>query len=330
MEYWLDELLGLLALGVPLAVVSALIVGVMVRLGPADRPNARSAHTRPVPKGGGLGPVVVTLAGVGLASRYPSALHGYGPSVAGAIIVAAVALLDDLRNWPFTVKLAAQATGAALVVGSGVSIDSAGSVPLGPLGPILSFCWIMYVTNAVNFMDGLNGLAAGTCAIAGLAFSFGTNSGTGPVGLALAAGLAGFLPFNYPRARIFMGDVGSQFCGFVLAVLALIETQAPHPHWLIVPLALLVLLFDVAATLVRRLLAGERLTEAHRGHAYQLLHRCGVPAAWVTAMVWTLSAWGALCAAWASWYVAIPLALAPVLLWTAWAWRRARTRLENW
>lgn len=322
--------LTLLAIMTPLAGVSAAIVWAMVKRGPIDRPNARSSHTNPVPKGGGLGPACVFLAVMGLSAWY----HPHSPTLpgllGGALIIGIMALLDDLYNLPFTIKLAAQSAAALVAIASGLQVSSIGDVPLGVLGPVATFCWILYVTNAVNFMDGLNGLAAGTCAIAAFALALAPGSASEEAGLVLAGGLLGFLPFNYPRARIFLGDIGSQFCGFTLAVLAVSELQQDTPGVWVVPLTLLVLLFDVGVTLVRRLLARERVTDAHRGHCYQLLHRTGVPAVWISAGVWAMAGWGAGWAIGGPWWAAVPAALAPPVAWTVWAWKRARARLETW
>ena len=308
---------------------SAAVTLAMIRRGPLDQPdagpNGRKMHTRPVPKGGGLGTVLAVLgASVWVVRDMPSLAPGL---LGGGTLIAVVAYMDDVRDWPFTIKLGAQLAASALVVGGGVWVDHVGPVPLGWAGPGLTFAWIVYVTNAVNFMDGINGLAAGTCAIAGLAIA--GVEGLGLAGLVMAAGLAGFLPFNFPRARIFLGDVGSQFCGFALAVLAVAIAGSSPPDALVIPLALLVLLLDVAFTLVRRLLAHERLTQAHRSHLYQLAHRAGIAVPWVTGAVWAMAAWGVLCA-YAPWPAAIPLALIPPACAGLWTLRRARARLANW
>ncbi len=138
-----------------------------------------------------------------------------------------VAYLDDMRDWPFTVKLAAQ-VGRALArrqraVVSRCTCRWLGTVALGWLGVPVTLAWILFATNAMNFIDGLNGLAARACRLACAVWPASrrrraAGSCTSPACCWLA-GLLGFLPFNFPRARIFMGDVGSQFCGFVLAVL---------------------------------------------------------------------------------------------------------------
>ena len=109
--------------------------------------------------------------------------------------------------------------------------------------------------------------------------------------------MAGFLPFNFPRARIFMGDVGSQFCGFMLAVLAVVASRfdGVELSFLLVPMLLSGVLFDVAFTLVRRWHAGERLTAPHRGHLYQVAQRTGIPAVAVTLVHWGFALFGGLC-----------------------------------
>ena len=158
----------------------------------------------------------------------------------------------------------------------------------------------------MNFIDGLDGLAGGVALIAAgfLAGIAATHDGwfAYAAALLLAAGIAGFLPFNFPRARIFMGDVGSQFCGFMLAVLAVVASrfQGLEMSFLLVPMLLSGVLFDVAFTLVRRAAAGERLTAPHRGHLYQVAQRAGVPAPAVALAALGLRACTAACAAWCS------------------------------
>lgn len=328
-----------------LAALSAAVVRGMIAVAVLDRPDPRKAHTRPTPKGGGVGVVAAFLLGV-------AALYGFAESsrlaepefrgvVAASAAIAAVAFLDDLRDWPFTVKLAAQVGAAGLVVGGGLYVSTLhlpgwGAVPLGWFGAPLTLAWIVFATNAVNFIDGLNGLAAGASAVACLFLAaIGAAYGGWFVyfaSLLLAAGLAGFLPFNYPRARIFMGDVGSQFCGFVLAVLGVAAARVPGAELGVLPVPMLLfgVLFDVAFTLVRRAAAGERITQAHRGHLYQVAHRAGMGAPWIAALHWGFAAWGGVCCVlflaapgWAK-PLAAGLVLPPQLVWLAHVSRRAR------
>ena len=335
-----------------LAALSAAVVRGMIAVAVLDRPDPRKAHTRPIPKGGGVGVVAAFLLGV--AALYGSAEFSrltepeFRGVVAASAAIAAVAFLDDLWDWPFTVKLAAQLGAAGLVVGGGLYVSTLhppgrGAVHLGWLGAALTLAWIVFATNAVNFIDGLNGLASGTSAVACLFLAaIGAAYGGWFVyfaSLLLAAGLAGFLPFNYPRARIFMGDVGSQFCGFVLAVLGVAAARLPGADLgvLLVPMLLFGVLFDVAFTLVRRAAAGERITQAHRGHLYQVAHRAGMGAPPIAALHWGFAAWGGACCllvlaspGWAK-PLAAGLVLPPQLVWLAHVLGRARRAgLDRW
>ena len=335
-----------------LALISAALVRGMIGLRVMDRPDARKAHHAPTPKGGGVGIVGAFLLGVALLfafARFARLAEPYFLGVIGAsVLIAAVAFLDDLFDWPFAVKLGAQCLAAAVAVGSGIYVRDyrlpyVGGFYVGWAGALATAGWILFVTNAMNFIDGLNGLAAGVSLIAA-GFLAGIAAYLGSwfayfAALLLIAGCAGFLPFNFPRARIFMGDVGSQFCGFVLAMLGVVAARfdGVELSFLLVPMLLAGVLSDVAFTLARRALAGERLTTPHRGHLYQVAQRAGVPAVTVTLVHWGFAAWGGLCCIA---FVAAPsadkpylplLALAPQPVWWWFVRRRAlAARLGRW
>ena len=328
-----------------LALLSALVVRLMIGVGVMDTPDARKSHSRPTPKGGGVGVVVSFLVGVAVLYAFAEFSRLADPYfrgvIAASIAIAVVAFLDDLYDWPFTIKLGAQVLAALVAVGTGLYVQVyrvpyLGPVDIGWLGIPATLVWILFTTNAMNFIDGLNGLASGVALIAA-GFLCVIAEGQGGwfvyfAALLLAAGLVGFLPFNYPRARIFMGDVGSQFCGFVLAMLAVAASRFEKVElsFLIMPMLLSGVLFDVAFTLVRRGLAGERLTAAHRGHLYQLAQQSGMPAAWISAVHWGFAVLGGLaCLAFIHTTGAakpvIPLLLIlPQLVWMAWVLQRAR------
>ncbi|MBN8898901.1 MAG: undecaprenyl/decaprenyl-phosphate alpha-N-acetylglucosaminyl 1-phosphate transferase, partial [Rhodospirillales bacterium] len=317
----------------------------MIAVRVMDTPAARKAHDRPTPKGGGVGILVAFLVGIGL--TYAFAAYARLPDpyfqgmLAASVAIAAVAFLDDLFDWPFVVKLGAQVLAALVVVGSGFYVTDyripyVGPLMLGWLGPLATLAWLLFTTNAMNFIDGLNGLAAGVALIAcgflaGIAATHGGWFGYFAA-LMLAAGIVGFLPFNFPRARIFMGDVGSQFCGFMLAVLAVVASRFDgiELSLLLMPMLLSGVLYDVAFTLARRALAGHQITAAHRGHLYQVAQRSGVPAVAVTLIHWGFAIYGGLCcllfiAAPSAWKPLVPLlVLPPQLAWTAWVTVRAR------
>jgi UDP-GlcNAc:undecaprenyl-phosphate GlcNAc-1-phosphate transferase len=293
-----------------LAAISAACVFVMTRIGTLDHPGSRSSHTRPTPKGGGVGIVVAFVLGTSLLF-----LGGHQHSVpdlpflgliAASIGIAAVSYTDDLRDWSFTIKLGAQLAAALIAIACGIRfrvlhLPTIGAVDTGWLGVPLTAAWVVFATNALNFIDGLNGLASGAVAIACLflaGFAWAQADGfVQAASLVLAAGIAGFLPFNYPRARIFMGDVGSQFIGFISAILGVLASRfgAQTLSVLLVPMLLFGVYFDVIFTLIRRFFNGDRLTEAHRTHLYQVAQRAGMKATRVTLVHWGMVAWGGLC-----------------------------------
>ena len=297
----IDAVLRHLAFALCLALLSAGVVRLMIAYPILDHPNARSSHVRPTPRGGGVGVVVAFVAG--MAALYLGADYARLPPpqflgvIGAAVAIAAVSLWDDLKDLRFAVKLAAQAAAALVAIASGLVLDRlavpwVGQVPLGWLGVPLTLFWIVGCTNALNFMDGLDGLVGGSVFLAAVILCVVAGEQGGwfvyAASLLLAAGLAGFLPFNLHPARIFMGDVGSQFLGFVMAVLAVAAARfdAASVSFLIVPLLLFGLLFDAAFTLARRAAMGERVAAAHRTHLYQMAQRSGLGVRVVAAVQW--------------------------------------------
>ena len=288
-----------LAFAACLALVSALGVALMIRFPILDHPDARKAHKRPTPKGGGVGVVLAFMLGMaalyGLANFARLAEPQFRGVILAAFAMALVALADDVKDFRFLVKLSAQFVAALVAVASGLvltrlALPVVGVVELGWLGVPITLFWILGCTNAVNFMDGSDALVGGVMFLAsatlcGVALSEGAWF-VYAASLFLAAGFLGFLPFNLPPARIFMGDVGSQFAGFVMAVLAVAASRfdAQQVSVLIVPLLIFSLLFDAVFTLVRRALAGRPVSRPHRTHLYQMAVRSGVSPARVAAL----------------------------------------------
>lgn len=343
-----SALLPQLLLALPLALVSALVVRAMIARPILDHPDHRKAHTRPTPKGGGLGPVVAFLLGMlALFLLTPLGEPRLVGVVLAAAAIAAVALADDAWDFRFLVKLGAQAAAGLVALGAGLvlerlSLPGLGAVPLGALGWALTLFWIVGCTNAVNFMDGMDGLVAGVVVIACAALALVAAGAAGwfvfAAALFLGAGFAGFLPFNLHPARIFMGDVGSQFAGFLLAVLAVSAAgfEASQVSFLVVPLLLFGLLWDAAFTLARRALAGEAVAAPHRAHLYQMAQRSGLPVPVVVGLHWGFALLGAaLC--WAFLRLAPtekPLVVLPALAvqlgWTLYVVRRMRRAGLSW
>ncbi len=288
-----------------LALIAAVLARAMIWVGIMDQPAGRKAHARPTPKAGGIAVIGACLAGGLLLAP----LWDMRAGIAGgaALGLGVVGLLDDVRDRGVGVKLAAQIAAAMLVASLGNG---------DPIGWALSVLWLVGITNMFNFMDGLDGLAGGTGLIAALFLAAAAPHG-GPTqagALALAAGLAGFLPFNLAPARLFLGDTGSQFCGFLLGVLGLglwQETAMAHSFWLL-PALLAGMIFDVGLTLCRRLLAGARLTQAHREHFYQ---RAPLPAWAVAAVHWGFATLGGAAGLLMEAGLVLPVLLLPQLAW---------------
>lgn len=286
-----------------LAALAAIATRGMIALGVMDHPDGRKAHAKPTPKSGGLA-IILVLA---LAPLFLPALRE--PPMPALIAIACVlglaAFLDDLRPVPPLAKLTVQLAAA-------IAATQFGVLPPGADLPttLLAILWVTAVTNAVNFMDGMDGLIPGTALIACAAVATLATDPAATLALPLAAAIAGFLPFNCPRARIFLGDAGSQPLGFLLACLALL---APPAETLLVPALLAALLFDTGLTLARRAANGARLTQPHREHLYQT---APLPPRAVTLIHWAFTTWAALC-----WYTQPgPLLLAALLLLPQLAW----------
>jgi UDP-N-acetylmuramyl pentapeptide phosphotransferase/UDP-N-acetylglucosamine-1-phosphate transferase len=258
------------------------LIGWTSARGVLDRPNDRSSHTRITPRGGGIAIVSVVAWAVILAAvLWPGTRLSLVALLVPALAIAAVSWRDDLEPLPnrvrFGVHLAAAATATFLLgpIRSG-DAGSLGAVHLGAAAWPVTMLWVVGMTNAFNFMDGIDGIAGVTAAVAGMALAAAAGClGLEPVaavGLAFAGASIGFLTCNWPPARIFMGDVGSAFCGFLIAVLPLLGGEDHGPRLaMVTAVAMWPFIFDTAFTLCRRAARGENIFKAHRSHLYQRL-----------------------------------------------------------
>jgi Fuc2NAc and GlcNAc transferase len=278
MAYWQIGAAGLVSLALTWVMLAAARRHHFV-----DTPNTRSSHHRPTPRGGGLAFALVISAGLGwLAWQGPAPLSAALTVLAlGGLLIALCGLVDDLRGLGALPRLVLQLAAAAALVYSLPSVPD----PLHPyvtLPPpvtgLLLVGLVVWTINLYNFMDGSDGiaclqalLACGTAAVLdGIAWYPGQ---LGLAALWTAAAVAGFAVFNAPPAKIFMGDSGSAYLGFVLIGLAVVDsTAASDALWLwLILLAWFV--SDASVTLVTRILRGASFLEPHRSHVYQLLLR---------------------------------------------------------
>jgi Fuc2NAc and GlcNAc transferase len=265
------------------ALLTRLARRIAVDSGVLDVPNPRSSHGAPTPRGGGAAIVAVTAVGlVVLAVRGSVSWDLLCALTGGGLACALVGLADDRRSLSVATRLAVHFAAAvwALAWLGGLPALRVGShlISLGWAGYLLGAPGIVWAINLFNFMDGIDGIAASEAIFVVLAAVLlsllaGGNPAVGPAGLVFAAACGGCLVWNWPPARIFLGDVGSGYLGFMVVALAVAATRdnpAALWVWLILGGAFFV---DATVTLVRRTLRNERVHEAHRAHAYQWLAR---------------------------------------------------------
>lgn len=256
------------------------------KIGAIDIPkDNRRMHKKPTPRIGGLA-IIFGFTVATLCFAQPSRqLYG---TLAGAAIIAVMGVIDDCKNLPAKLKFVIQIIAALVVVFAGdIKIDvftNPNFLSDNPywvlpewLSVTLTVIWIVFITNAVNFIDGLDGLAAGVSAIMSISLVFisirvGEYS-IAILGIALMGSCFGFLPFNFNPAKIFMGDTGSTFLGFMLATLSI---QGVFKSYAVisfaVPLLILGLpLFDALFAMIRRILRGQSPMTADRGHLHHRL-----------------------------------------------------------
>jgi len=255
-----------------------------------DQPNERSSHVLATPKCGGVGIVTSFLMGIMVAPVWlGSGITGNGlpySLVLPLFFVALVSLGDDIRELSPYLRLVVQVAAAISFMGlAGVFSEPCfrglwGGLLVAPAG-ILGVVWIVGMANLYNFMDGIDGLAAGQGLVVALFFSLVQymqgDAVLAYLGLVLATGCIGFLAFNFPPAKVFMGDVGSVSIGFILAALGLLGV-ARHPGWdtlLLVPMLSANFIFDGGFTLLARIKRGENILEPHRSHLYQRFSQSG-------------------------------------------------------
>ena len=268
------------------AVVSWLTVRAVERHAAAlaliDRPNDRSSHVHPKPRGGGIGIILGAGAGVAVATLSGVSFgREVGAVLGAAVIVAGVGLWDDVTTLPAGPRFVAHTVAAALVVSvcggfATLPLPPPLDLPVGVAGSVLAVIWIVGVTNFFNFMDGADGLAAGQAAITLAALGYVMWPGPVAVVPVVATGaVLAFLLRNWSPARIFLGDVGSGWMGFLLAALPLAAPGGGQGLVWLVATSLALFLVDPTLTLVRRWRRGVPLTASHREHAYQRLFRPG-------------------------------------------------------
>jgi len=282
-----------------------------------DIPNGRSSHSKPTPTIGGVAIVFTFFLSMAILYFFAHTTMITEKYFLGftfsSLLIAGMSFYDDFKCKPFYIKLGTQIFAVIVVMSFGIIIHQINfpynfiflnHKSLGAASYVITFGWILGMTNAYNFMDGLNGMAGGNAIIAAIFFCLisldqGSNF-TYMVSYTLAAGVSGFLIFNFPRGKLFMGDIGSTFLGFSFATLSIIASLYDNAHTslLIIPLLFFHFIYDTLFTFMRRMVNRENVFQAHRTHLYQLFNRLGYKHFTVTMFYYTVAVVQGLGAMW--------------------------------
>jgi len=244
-----------------------------------DQPGERRSHGVATPRGGGIAIVVTLLLAVlAGAVAWPMARVPLGVFGLGLALVAGIGWWDDHRPLPAIRRLLVHVLAAALL--GGLVWQATGN----PWQAALAVLFTTSLINIWNFMDGINGIATSQAILAGVAFAMVLPGPLALAGVVLALACLGFLPFNFPRARIFMGDVGSGALGYAVAALVCLASVYTTVSWLLLLVPLTAFLVDAGFTLLTRMLSGQRWMEPHTQHLYQKAVKGGATHTSVTGM----------------------------------------------
>ncbi len=283
LQLWLRVLLAV-AVAFILAFGSTPIVKAFAqKVGAMDNPGeARRIHTHPIPRMGGMAIFLGFLVSVILFAEISKPVQGI---LIGSVIIVAAGILDDIISLRWWLKLIAQLVAAIIAVAHGVTIEgimnpnvfaAENTLLIGYLSIPVTVLWIVGVTNAVNLIDGLDGLACGVALLLA----------------ALAGGCLGFIPYNLNPAKIFMGDTGALLLGYVLATVSILGLFKFYAimTFLVPVLALALPLFDTIFAIVRRVAHGQSPMAPDRGHLHHRLIDHGLSQKQAVAVLYSLSA----------------------------------------
>ncbi|MEK6460028.1 MraY family glycosyltransferase [Heyndrickxia faecalis] len=277
--------------------LTPLIKKLAIRIGAVDKPNQRKVHMKVMPRLGGLAIYISFIAGVLLLQ--PDSPHSL-PILLGSLIIVLTGIIDDIRELSPRVKLMGQLAAALVVILSGIHVEFinlpfGGQLEFGIFSIPLTILWIVGVTNAINLIDGLDGLAAGVSSIAlltisGMAIIMGDAYVT-VLGLILMASTIAFLFYNFYPAKIFMGDTGALFLGYMISVLSLLGFKNVTFISLIIPALILgVPISDTFFAIIRRLVHKQPLSAPDKSHLHHCLLRLGFSHRQVVLIIYAIAA----------------------------------------
>ena len=296
---WGDIAIAFLLAFITTFVVTPHTMRLAKKVGAIDIPNDRRVNKKPMPRLGGLAVIagfVVSIIYLFITTSIEGKLNLFGEEnyylkmigfFLGALILGLVCYVDDVKGVPSWVKLTAQIIASIIVVACGVKIENIsipfteGKIIMGDIfSYILTVCWIVGITNAINLIDGLDGLSSGVTLISclSLLMVFALN-GSPLIAIvlitALAGALVGFLPFNFSPAKTFIGDTGSNFMGFALAIISILGVAKTYTALvLIAPIIILAMpIFDTLFAIFRRLIKGKSIKAVFKPDKGHLHHK---------------------------------------------------------
>lgn len=307
-----------------------------------DHPNERSSHTTPKPRGGGIAIVATftfALTYLWWGNIIASAL--FGALAIGGLIIAALGYYDDIHHIKARTRVIIHFATAnfALYLLNGLPILDFGTwqFHLHWQGTVIGVISIVWLTNLYNFMDGIDGLAGSeglfVSLTAGFILWFTANHAIAILFFALAPAIAGFTVFNWPPAKIFLGDIGSGYLGYILSVLGIYtskQTSLSISFWIIL---LAVFICDATFTVIKRALNGKPWYDAHREHAYQCLVAAGATHQQITLAILLLNLFlllpSALIAMYWPHYGAFSMMVAVITLYIVWRFIVGRANTQT-
>ncbi len=252
-------------------------------MGLIDVPNYRSSHSNPTPRGGGLAITIAFLIFFSILAFISDIDRSlYFGIISTFALIALLGLLDDIYTLSKKVRIISWIGITSISILCGMTIHQItlpiiGTVQFGILSPVITFLWLIGVTNFFNFMDGINGIAGFEALIVsgflGWVSILAGNELTLIISAVLFSSVIGFLPYNFPTARIFLGDVGSNSLGFILGIAAIIGSQSTSDNipFMVPVILMFMFLLDASSTLIIRIPKGKSWLEPHRDHTYQRL-----------------------------------------------------------
>lgn len=296
---WGDIAIAFLLAFITTFVVTPHTMRLAKKVGAIDIPNDRRVNKKPMPRLGGLAVIagfVVSIIYLFITTSIEGKLNLFGEEnyylkmigfFLGVLVLGLVCYIDDVRGVPSWVKLTAQIVASIIVVACGIRIENIsipfteGKIIMGDIfSYIITVCWIVGITNAINLIDGLDGLSSGVTLISCLSLLMVFALNSSPLIAivlitALAGALVGFLPFNFSPAKTFIGDTGSNFMGFALAIISILGVAKTYTALvLIAPIIILAMpIFDTLFAIFRRLIKGKSIKAVFKPDKGHLHHK---------------------------------------------------------